>query len=134
MPASKHDDNHALLMHVADTLISSETTLNELDAKSGDGDTGSTLATAANALKDSLNRLPLADVTQLLPALGNELGQTMGGSSGVILAMHKLLEKVRSLPLLYCRQRRDVQPMYRQKILMDITIQVPKLWHWFSNV
>ena len=31
--------------------------------------------------------MPLADVTQLLPALGNELGQTMGGSSGVILAI-----------------------------------------------
>ncbi len=68
-------------------LINAEKTLNELDAKSGDGDTGSTLATAARALQGSLDRMPLADLTQLFPALGNELSQTMGGSSGVILAI-----------------------------------------------
>ncbi|MEO0918695.1 MAG: DAK2 domain-containing protein, partial [Pseudomonadota bacterium] len=73
---------------VADLLISAEGKLNELDAKSGDGDTGSTLATAARALKSSLDRMPLADLTQLFPALGNELSQTMGGSSGVILAIY----------------------------------------------
>ncbi|MEP2260591.1 MAG: DAK2 domain-containing protein, partial [Paracoccaceae bacterium] len=33
-------------------------------------------------------QLPLADTPQLLRALGNELGQTMGGSSGVILAIY----------------------------------------------
>ena len=31
--------------------------------------------------------MPLADLTQLMPALGNELSQIMGGSSGVILAI-----------------------------------------------
>lgn len=78
----------ATLEHVADLLIAAEARLNELDAKSGDGDTGSTLATAARALKGSLDRMPLADLTQLFPALGNELSQTMGGSSGVILAIY----------------------------------------------
>lgn len=73
---------------VADVLIAAESALNELDAKSGDGDTGSTLATAARALKDRLDAMPLADLTQLFPALGNELSQTMGGSSGVILAIY----------------------------------------------
>ena len=82
------DDNHrAVLEHAADVLMGAEKALNELDAKSGDGDTGSTLATAAKALKGSLDKLPLADITQLLPAIGNELGQTMGGSSGVIMAI-----------------------------------------------
>ena len=70
-----------------DILIEAEGRLNELDAKSGDGDTGSTLATAARALKGNLGSLPLADLTQLFPAIGNELSQTMGGSSGVILAI-----------------------------------------------
>lgn len=79
--------NRATISAIADQLIGSESVLNALDAKSGDGDTGSTLATAARALKDNLDRMPLADLTQLLPALGNELGQTMGGSSGVILAI-----------------------------------------------
>jgi dihydroxyacetone kinase len=78
----------SILEHVADLLIAAENKLNELDAKSGDGDTGSTLAGAARALKGSLDRMPLADLTQLFPALGNELSQTMGGSSGVILAIY----------------------------------------------
>ena len=70
-----------------DLLIAAEVDLNLLDAKSGDGDTGSTLATAARALKGALDRMPLADLTQLFRAVGNELSQTMGGSSGVIMAI-----------------------------------------------
>lgn len=86
--ASTNDKTRDIIEKVADLLISSEGQLNALDAKSGDGDTGSTLATAAHALKSSLDRMPLADLTQLFPALGNELSQTMGGSSGVILAIY----------------------------------------------
>ena len=70
-----------------DILIVSEAELNALDAKSGDGDTGSTLATAARALVKAMDRLPLADLTQLYRAIGLELSQTMGGSSGVLLAI-----------------------------------------------
>ena len=72
---------------ICDLLTASENRLNDLDAKSGDGDTGTTLAAAARSLKICLDKMPLADLTQLMPALGNELSQTMGGSSGVILAI-----------------------------------------------
>lgn len=68
-------------------LIESETDLNTLDAKSGDGDTGTTVATAARAIIGAIDRLPLADKGLLMRALGNELSQTMGGSSGVLLAI-----------------------------------------------
>lgn len=68
-------------------LIAAEADLNALDAKSGDGDTGSTLAGAARALMGAMDRLPLADHTQLYRAIGQELSQTMGGSSGVLLAI-----------------------------------------------
>lgn len=85
---SQNPRTRAIIENVADLLIDAESALNSLDAKSGDGDTGSTLATAARALKSSLDRMPLADLTQLFPALGNELSQTMGGSSGVILAIY----------------------------------------------
>lgn len=85
---SPNPRTRAVIEHVTDLLIGAEATLNELDAKSGDGDTGSTLATAARSLKGSLDKMPLADLTQLFPALGNELSQTMGGSSGVILAIY----------------------------------------------
>ena len=79
--------NRAILEQLCTRLVAVETPLNALDAKSGDGDTGSTLAAASRSLLDSLDRMPLADLTQLFPALGNQLSQTMGGSSGVILAI-----------------------------------------------
>ncbi|TFL19267.1 dihydroxyacetone kinase subunit DhaK [Jannaschia formosa] len=85
---SENQRTRAVLTAICDLLIAAEADLNALDAKSGDGDTGSTLATAARALKRDIDRMPLADLTQLFPALGNALSQTMGGSSGVILAIY----------------------------------------------
>ncbi|MEA3545631.1 MAG: dihydroxyacetone kinase subunit DhaK [Thermodesulfobacteriota bacterium] len=73
--------------HCCDIFIKAESVLNVLDTQSGDGDTGSTLAGAARALKDAIPRLPQADLTQLYRAIGLELSQTMGGSSGVLLAI-----------------------------------------------
>jgi len=84
---STNDKTAAIIAQCCDLLIAAENDLNLLDAKSGDGDTGSTLATAARALSGALDRMPLADLTQLFRAIGNELSQTMGGSSGVILAI-----------------------------------------------
>ncbi|MCL4105166.1 UNVERIFIED_CONTAM: hypothetical protein GTU68_018873 [Idotea baltica] len=84
---SSNPKTRAVIDQCCDLLIAAEDDLNLLDAKSGDGDTGSTLATAARALKGALDRMPLADLTQLFRAVGNELSQTMGGSSGVILAI-----------------------------------------------
>ena len=84
---SSNDAVRVLIEHCCDLLVGAEAELNALDAKTGDGDTGSTLSTASRALKSSLNRMPLADLTQLFRAVGNELSQTMGGSSGVILAI-----------------------------------------------
>ena len=77
----------SLISLCCDILIAAEADLNALDAQAGDGDTGSTLAGAAQALKQSISRLPLADHTQLYRAIGLELSQTMGGSSGVLLAI-----------------------------------------------
>ncbi|SON56861.1 Dihydroxyacetone kinase [Hartmannibacter diazotrophicus] len=84
---SQNARNAAFIKRCCDILIAAEADLNMLDAKSGDGDTGSTLATASRALVDAIGRLPLADLTQLYRAIGLELSQTMGGSSGVLLAI-----------------------------------------------
>ncbi|MEM1344666.1 MAG: dihydroxyacetone kinase subunit DhaK [Pseudomonadota bacterium] len=84
---SQNPAARALIERCCQILIGAERDLNALDAKSGDGDTGSTLATAARALIGALDRLPLADRTQLFRAIGLELSQTMGGSSGVLLAI-----------------------------------------------
>ena len=84
---SDHQPTREFLTGCCELLISAEKDLNLLDAKSGDGDTGSTLASAARALIDAMDRLPLSDHTQLCRAIGQELSQTMGGSSGVLLAI-----------------------------------------------
>ncbi|WP_457578613.1 dihydroxyacetone kinase subunit DhaK [Ensifer adhaerens] len=84
---SRHDATRQFLLACCNLLIDAEKDLNALDAKSGDGDTGSTLAGAARALIQALDRLPLSDHTQLFRAIGQELSQTMGGSSGVLLAI-----------------------------------------------
>ncbi|MCX8570567.1 dihydroxyacetone kinase subunit DhaK [Aminobacter sp. MET-1] len=84
---SNHAATRAFLINCCNVLIAAEQDLNALDAKSGDGDTGSTLAGAARALISAIDRLPLSDHTQLLRAIGQELSQTMGGSSGVLLAI-----------------------------------------------
>lgn len=84
---SKNRKAERLVRRCCEILIAAEGELNALDAKSGDGDTGSTLTTASRALIKALDRLPLADWTQLFRAIGLELSQTMGGSSGVLLAI-----------------------------------------------
>ena len=85
--ASFHADTHDFLYKCCEIMIAAEADLNALDAKSGDGDTGTTLAGASRALLAAMDRLPLADHTQLYRAIGQELSEAMGGSSGVLLAI-----------------------------------------------
>ena len=84
---SSNQERREFISKCCDILISHENELNALDAKSGDGDTGSTLASAAQGMKASLDEMPLADMTQLFRAISTQLSQTMGGSSGVLLAI-----------------------------------------------
>ena len=75
---------HALLAAVCEAVVAAEGELNALDAKVGDGDTGTTFATAARRIRDSLDRLPLAEPAALFTALSSVLASAMGGSSGVL--------------------------------------------------
>jgi triose/dihydroxyacetone kinase / FAD-AMP lyase (cyclizing) len=86
MPSS-HKATRDFLTKCCDIMAGMESELNALDARSGDGDTGSTMAAAARALLTAMDQLPLADHTQLYRAIGLELSQAMGGSSGVLLAI-----------------------------------------------
>ncbi|MEH0887175.1 dihydroxyacetone kinase subunit DhaK [Enterobacter sp. UNJFSC 003] len=74
---------------VTKTLIQLENRLNALDAKVGDGDTGSTFAQGARdiALRLDENKLPLNDVSTLLLLVGERLATVMGGSSGVLMSI-----------------------------------------------
>ena len=74
---------------VTQTLIQLENRLNALDAKVGDGDTGSTFAQGARDIAQRLeeNTLPLNDVSTLLLLAGERLATVMGGSSGVLMSI-----------------------------------------------
>lgn len=76
-----------LVEHTCDLLIANEAALNALDAKVGDGDTGSTIAGAARNLKSGLSGMPLANTSEFFAGLSGTLSKTMGGSSGVLLAI-----------------------------------------------
>jgi triose/dihydroxyacetone kinase / FAD-AMP lyase (cyclizing) len=85
--ASTHPERRRILESICEALIAKQSELDALDAKVGDGDTGTTLATAARALVADLDRLPLSDASQLCAAVSRRLSRGMGGSSGILLAI-----------------------------------------------
>jgi len=82
----------ALLTSFSSILHTNVAHLNELDAKAGDGDCGSTLNIAAHAIdeqlladKDRLQHTCQEGLHQLLQLLARTIGERMGGSSGAIV-------------------------------------------------
>lgn len=69
------------------TCFEAESHLNALDAKVGDGDTGTTFAGAARTVQGALDTLPMADGADLLAVLSDIKSKLMGGSSGVLFAI-----------------------------------------------
>ncbi|HEU4532815.1 MAG TPA: DAK2 domain-containing protein, partial [Polyangiaceae bacterium] len=84
---SAHAPRRRALERVCEALAAARADLDALDAKAGDGDTGSTFATAARAVLEGLDGLPLADAPALCAALAERLATVMGGSSGVLLGI-----------------------------------------------
>ena len=84
---SEDAELHALIERACDALEGMRADLDRLDGKVGDGDTGSTVAGAARAVREALPRMPLADREATFRALSDTLSRTMGGSSGVLLAI-----------------------------------------------
>ncbi len=85
--ASANAELSALIERSCSILIGAESRLNALDAKVGDGDTGSTISTAARHVQTSLSKMPLARQDLFFAALSDAMTRTMGGSSGVLLAI-----------------------------------------------
>ena len=96
MPRAKTSENAApsedararqTLSAICRALIAHETELNALDAKVGDGDTGTTFASAARSVQSSIDALPLAEPDKLCAAISRRLSEIMGGTSGVLLSI-----------------------------------------------
>ncbi len=85
--ASANPQLRRLITVIANTCIENEKIVNDLDAKVGDGDTGSTFAGAARVVLQNLDRLPLAEGGKLLLALSRLTSQSVGGTSGVLFSI-----------------------------------------------
>ncbi len=77
----------AVVETIIATCLAMEAEINALDAKVGDGDTGSTFAGAARTVRAAIDTLPFADGAALLSALSDLKRKAMGGSSGVLFAI-----------------------------------------------
>ncbi len=86
-PACPHAITERILRLVCDRLVAMEAELNALDARVGDGDTGSTLATGARSVLAGLADFPLDDPAGTASAIGRALSTSMGGSSGVLMSI-----------------------------------------------
>lgn len=77
----------AALVRVCTALEAARAELDALDAKVGDGDTGTTFATAAHALREAIDTMPFAEPAALFAAISARLTTVMGGTSGVLAAV-----------------------------------------------
>jgi dihydroxyacetone kinase len=84
---STHATRRSRVERACNALVARQPELDALDAKVGDGDTGTTFATAARAVLADLERLPFADPPALCAALADRLSRVMGGSSGILMAI-----------------------------------------------
>ena len=89
VPPSENAAVAAVVEQVCQTLVELESELNQLDAKVGDGDTGSTFAAGAGKVLKELQekKLPLNELSALLTLVGEQLAVVMGGSSGVLMSI-----------------------------------------------
>lgn len=87
--ASSNAEVGKIVETITQTLSGLEDELNKLDAKVGDGDTGSTFATGARDIQkqNKGKKLPLNNVADLLGIVGDRLATVMGGSSGVLMSI-----------------------------------------------
>jgi triose/dihydroxyacetone kinase / FAD-AMP lyase (cyclizing) len=85
--ASHNEKHFSMINEVCQVLVSSKDVLNALDAKGGDGDSGSTLAALASHIQNRVSTLPLAHEAHLFQALGDLIASVGGGTMGALLSV-----------------------------------------------
>merc|ERR1711971_688483 len=84
---SKDAKVSSVLEAICKKLIASKDFLDGIDSKVGDADCGSTMETAASKVLAIKYELPMADPKAFCQSMGAVLSKTMGGSSGVLMAI-----------------------------------------------
>ncbi|XP_019096132.1 PREDICTED: putative 3,4-dihydroxy-2-butanone kinase isoform X2 [Camelina sativa] len=74
----------AAIQAAATVIISLKDSLNEWDAKVGDGDCGSTMYRGATAILEDMKNYPLNDAAETVNEIGSSIKRAMGGTSGII--------------------------------------------------
>ncbi|PKI71726.1 hypothetical protein CRG98_007859, partial [Punica granatum] len=75
----------AAIEAAANAVINIRDSLNEWDAKAGDGDCGSTMFKGATSiLEDLKTHYPLNNAAETVNEIGNSIRRVMGGTSGII--------------------------------------------------
>lgn len=77
----------SMILAGCDALLKIEKDLNELDSLVGDGDTGSSFASAARRISKEIDTLPLGDPGPLCSRLSALCSVSMGASSGILLSI-----------------------------------------------
>jgi dihydroxyacetone kinase len=103
--ASRDAAAERLIRAVCQKLISLEEPLNSLDAKAGDGDTGSTMATGARSILERIDTLPLAEKAATAGIIGDTLGTSMGVPAACFCRSSSPPHRSRSAPA-----RRSARP------------------------
>lgn len=84
---SENQQVKEIILAAANTFISIEKEINELDAKVGDGDAGATFATVSKSIINLIDQLPLNNISETLESIGRIFSQEAGGSSGVLMSI-----------------------------------------------
>ncbi len=85
--ATKNEAVAYIITCIANTFITIEQDINELDAKVGDGDAGATFASVSKFILKNLDKLPLANTKETLESIGRIFSREAGGSSGVLMSI-----------------------------------------------
>jgi len=85
--SSENAKTKKLLKEIAEELIDMKDEINALDEKVGDGDAGSTFASAGNNVLEVIDRLPYAKNWELFISIGRIFSREIGGSSGVLFSL-----------------------------------------------
>jgi dihydroxyacetone kinase-like protein len=82
----EYSDVKKFLIELSERVVQSKSELDAMDAACGDGDFGSTMASAFEAARKLLNDETGSDVGVLLSSMGNSILASAGGASGPTVA------------------------------------------------